>query len=144
MTIDEAIKHAEEVADTNERLCETAHPAMQLSNYGKCAREHRQLAEWLKELKRLKRQMSSSKDLNSWIPVSERLPKDEEYVLVCYSNGDIRTAYYYIDTSVYETEFEDSCDTGWYDYTEEFMLDQDVIAWQPLPQPYNMESEEIV
>ena len=50
MTLDEAIKHAEEVANTNERLCETVHPAMQLSDYGKCAKEHRQLAEWLKEL----------------------------------------------------------------------------------------------
>lgn len=51
MTLDEAIKHAEEVANTNERLCETIQPAMQLSDYGKCAEEHRQLAEWLKELK---------------------------------------------------------------------------------------------
>ena len=56
MTLDEAILHAEEVANANERLCETAHPAMQLSDYGKCAEEHRQLAEWLKELKRLKEQ----------------------------------------------------------------------------------------
>ena len=40
MTIDEAIKHAEEVAE--EKLCE------------KCGEEHRQLAEWLKELKQLR------------------------------------------------------------------------------------------
>lgn len=51
MTIDEAIQHCEEVANANERLCETVHPAMQLSDYGKCAEDHRQLAEWLKELK---------------------------------------------------------------------------------------------
>ena len=56
MTLNEAIKHAEEVAGTNERLCETVHQAMQLSDYGKCAKEHRQLAEWLKELKQLKEQ----------------------------------------------------------------------------------------
>ena len=58
MTLDEAIKHAEEVANANERLCETVHPAMQLSDYGKCAEEHRQLAEWLKELKQLREQGS--------------------------------------------------------------------------------------
>lgn len=52
MTLDEAIKHAEEVANANERLCETVHPSMQLSDYGKCAKEHRQLVGWLKELKR--------------------------------------------------------------------------------------------
>lgn len=74
-----------------------------------------------------------------WIPVSERLPNDEDYVLVCYSNGNIRTAYYYIDTSVYETEFEDLCETGWYNYNEDFMYDQDVIAWMPLPESYKAE-----
>ncbi|MCR5788645.1 MAG: hypothetical protein K6G83_02040 [Lachnospiraceae bacterium] len=58
MTLDEAIKHAEEVArkeqekgfDLNTHYnCET--------EYGKkcykCAAEHRQLAEWLKDYKRL-------------------------------------------------------------------------------------------
>ena len=42
MTLDEAIKHAEEVAE--EKRCE------------KCGEEHRQLAEWLKELKQLRKQ----------------------------------------------------------------------------------------
>ena len=40
MTLDEAIKHAEEVAA--EKRCE------------KCGEEHRRLAEWLKELKQLR------------------------------------------------------------------------------------------
>jgi len=39
MTLEEAIKHCEEVADNN--TCE-------------CAMEHRQLAEWLKELKAIR------------------------------------------------------------------------------------------
>ena len=61
MTLEEAIKHCEEVADT----CES-----EVSNYdltdryessvacgvGKCGEEHRQLAEWLKELKVYKEQ----------------------------------------------------------------------------------------
>lgn len=41
MTLDEAIKHAEEVADYD---CYN-------ENQFKCSEEHRQLAEWLKELK---------------------------------------------------------------------------------------------
>lgn len=45
MSLDEAIKHAEEVADTP---CFTDEEA-------KCYSEHRQLAEWLKELKELRR-----------------------------------------------------------------------------------------
>ncbi|WP_287385652.1 hypothetical protein [Lachnospira sp.] len=48
MTLDEAIKHAQDVADTN---C------------GQCAEDHKQLAEWLKELKELKEQ--------GWHPASE-------------------------------------------------------------------------
>ena len=56
MTLDEEIKNAEEVVDANERLSETIHPAMQLVDYGKIAERHRQLAEWLKELKWLREQ----------------------------------------------------------------------------------------
>ena len=57
MTIDEAIKHAEEVAE--EKRCE------------KCGEEHRQLAEWLKELKQLRKQEKTG----HWIDHS-----DEGYV----------------------------------------------------------------
>lgn len=51
MTLDEAIKHAEEVVEKNERLCKAMpeHSA----NAFHCAEEHRQLAEWLKDYKRL-------------------------------------------------------------------------------------------
>ena len=64
MTIDEAIKHCEEVAEEQDKLCKRYDDA---SGYSRshneairttdakrceeCAAEHRQLAEWLKELK---------------------------------------------------------------------------------------------
>lgn len=48
MTLDEAIAHAEEVATT---ICD------------KCAKEHRQLAEWLRELKRLKAENAKLREL---------------------------------------------------------------------------------
>ena len=47
MEIDEAIKHCEEVAEEKQKSCV------------ECARDHLQLAEWLKELKRLRKQVSS-------------------------------------------------------------------------------------
>lgn len=62
MTLDEAIKHAEEVAyqkdlesgfDTdNERYAMTDN---ERTSCKKCADEHRQLAEWLKQLNEIKR-----------------------------------------------------------------------------------------
>lgn len=64
MTLDEAIKHAEEVAEEKQLK---AHNLKQCKDYGNpkstitsgvgecetCADEHRQLAEWLKDYKRL-------------------------------------------------------------------------------------------
>lgn len=49
MTIDEAIKHCEEVADTP---CFTDEEA-------RCYSEHRQLANWLKELKKYREWLKS-------------------------------------------------------------------------------------
>jgi len=69
MTLDEAIKHAEEVADYDaygEKQC-------------KCAEEHRQLAEWLKDYKRLLEQEPK------WTPVSEGLPKKTGNYLITNS-----------------------------------------------------------
>ena len=48
MTIDEAIKHYEEVAES----CERGNPKKRSKM--ECAKEHRQLAEWLSELKTYK------------------------------------------------------------------------------------------
>lgn len=48
MTIEEAIKHAEEVANVYEEM--TNDYALDSVKLHKCANEHRQLAAWLKEL----------------------------------------------------------------------------------------------
>ena len=53
MTIDEAIKHCEEKAEQLEGYAE---PYRSMGNCEKCAEEHRQLAEWLKELKAYREQ----------------------------------------------------------------------------------------
>lgn len=69
MTLEEAIKHCEEVAEKNEEECKNwAYGASQINDdenrkkqyqkhaemWHECATEHRQLAEWLKELKELR------------------------------------------------------------------------------------------
>lgn len=49
MTIEEAIKHCEEVA---EKYCEKVEEGLTADDFcDSCASEHRQLAEWLRELK---------------------------------------------------------------------------------------------
>ena len=61
MTLDEAIKHCEEVAEEQERKAQCMgrqFVGTAMANYQngcfECAADHRQLAEWLKELKRWK------------------------------------------------------------------------------------------
>ena len=69
-----------------------------------------------------------------WIPVSERLPKEEDY-RPCYGlpdgcviwqtdNGDIGFGWYYNSTKCWSDIYDNSIKTG------------KVIAWQPLPEPY--------
>lgn len=58
MTLDEAIKHAEEVAEEKESEVQDLEYSKldwryEANQCSKCAKEHRQLAEWLKDYKRL-------------------------------------------------------------------------------------------
>lgn len=62
----------------------------------------------------------------SWIPVSERLPEEETDVLICNGHGDIE-----LSMGSYSTEFEN--DFIW--YTSGWSFGK-VIAWMPLPKPY--------
>lgn len=65
MTIDEAIKHCEKVAEQNEfktRIYDELNRPGDEEYRNKscqCAADHRQLAEWLRELKKAKRLLSS-------------------------------------------------------------------------------------
>ena len=59
MTLDEAIKHCKEMAEKNEEMCrveELMGLGLQNTEMMKCARTHKQLAEWLTDYKRLKEQ----------------------------------------------------------------------------------------
>ena len=64
MTLDEAIKHCEEVANDKAGCCED------------CADEHRQFAEWLKQVPR-------------WVSVKDGLPEPCKAVLVYGKVGDM-------------------------------------------------------
>ena len=53
MTLDEAIKHAEEVSMDNINRANILWDSKEKARCEDCAEEHRQLAEWLKDYKRL-------------------------------------------------------------------------------------------
>ena len=62
-----------------------------------------------------------------WIPVNERLPEDEDSVLVT----DCK---WWIDIAFYDG-------LNWW-YLDAQQLKADVSAWMPLPEPYRKEAED--
>jgi hypothetical protein len=60
---------------------------------------------------------------NGWIPCSERLPKYLENVLICTETGFVTIAY--MQGEIYGNSWADGLG-----------LIREVIAWQPLPQPF--------
>ena len=103
MTIDEAIMHCEEVAENQDKLCKRyddasgysrSHNETIRTNDAKkceeCAKEHRQLAEWLRELQRYRFEISECKAIldNPTPDVTENDKKRAMFVLQTFP--DIR------------------------------------------------------
>lgn len=68
-----------------------------------------------------------------WIPVKERLPKEDESVIICTRYGTVKEGAY---TERYGYAMRKGFFTE--DYFEELC---DVVAWMPLPEPYQEEGE---
>lgn len=136
MTLDEAIKHCEEKAKELESTCAlwkslADEKGLSMpSDYEpckKCAEEHRQLAEWLKELKQLRNQ-------TSWIPVSKRLPKKNMACLVAVGKFNLTQIAMYSDlmgTINHKIFYQ-----GDYGHENFEDITQYVNAWIPLPKSY--------
>lgn len=149
MTIDEAIKHCEEVAELNETSAITYKNCKEIKTnmYEKltaekaendcheCAADHRQLAEWLTELK--------ERRSGGWISCKDKLPEPETMVIVASYGSDI------VIPEDGET-VEECCERlkkelvrvtlgfigsdGWY-ASDYFPLIVTPSFWQPLPEP---------
>jgi isocitrate dehydrogenase kinase/phosphatase len=77
MTLDEAIKHCEEVAESKRKQVENGDwekGSLTERDCLECADEHKQLAEWLKELKQLREQQTCKEDINRQV-VKEQMIK---------------------------------------------------------------------
>ena len=152
MTIDEHIHKAEEDAKMAEfdTVWGIGNYFIDRTKALEYAKECRQLAEWLKDYKRLKEQEPK------WIPVSERLPKTDNEnsinsfnVLLWVKNKTHpeREAQIYLGKLKHVDGDDGSgnfwgmkiepCEWtiwGWYYFNE-----PEVIAWMPLPKPYKGE-----
>lgn len=131
MTLDEAIRHCEEVVvlyknkaqrwhkQTKGRIVDFCDKAIQEENDCiECARDHEQLAGWLTELKQLREQ-------TRWIPCSERLPERDESVLAYHR--DVAFDYQYVSwIDDYSGKWAGFCGS----------LSDEVLAWMPLPEGY--------
>ena len=81
--------------------------------------------------------IGSMPTINRWIPVTERLPEEKLAVLVwCPQRKNIYCAYY------------DKRNANKVVYSEWFIfgafntiIDEDVVAWMPLPKPYEEGAE---
>lgn len=130
ITLDEAIKHCKEVAQEKRydyQECVAVHDMEDAMSCRECGEDHEQLAEWLKELKQLREQ-------TRWTPCSERLPKENEYV------GDV-CKYYLIQDEHGDMYVAHLSSVGWIPINSLKAISNEVVAWQPLPQPYRVEME---
>ena len=66
---------------------------------------------------------------NEWVDVGDRLPSESGYYLVSIKGVRETTTWFYGITSEYGT--------GW----DEFEGHEDIIAWKPLPKPYERKEE---
>jgi hypothetical protein len=81
--------------------------------------------EALREAIRLLKNEESEKP--RWISTSERLPEDRELVLCSSKRGGVFEGRY----------FDDETDCQWYAFRNDEFVRNDVIdAWMPLPKPY--------
>ena len=97
-------------------------------NYKQCAKEHRQLAEWLKELKRLR-------ERTSWIPTSERQPKKSGKYWCTFGGSNLTgTDYYTTESDAKEIFDEPEEYVGW--------DSRNMVAWMSLTkEPYETKNE---
>lgn len=139
MTLQEAISHAREKAKELREQAgfETDNLRYMMSDSERqdcreCATEHEQLADWLEELK-------ARREADRWVPVSERLPNTLGVYNVTRKLNEGETIYYISGASYFDGQNTWYADTG-INHGRPYLTD--IIAWKPLPKPYESEGEE--
>ena len=140
----EAISHAKEVASKvrkNGNYLYFRGNSRMANECEECAKEHEQLAEWLTELQERRK-------ADRWIPVSERLPDTDGRYLVLLEK-DYAEDYSLPREQIENFEVEEGSFGVWYEnynmrtlgYLDSEWSAIPVIAWRPLPKPYESEDK---
>lgn len=88
------------------------------------------------------------KSAQQWIPCSERLPEADKEVLISYryKEGESDTSHTYIDITTYGYMYFGgrmvNGEKYWRPPFEYFNTNYEVIAWMPLPKPYEERRED--
>ena len=82
------------------------------------------VVKWLNDRFEFAGEAKASCDNDGWIPVEERLPEEKTEVLCCFENGTVQ--------SLWQNWKND----GLGDYLDDDLMPTELIAWQPLPEPY--------
>ena len=80
MTLDEAIKHCLDIADGQDKCADISVSEHAKERIRECANDHRQLAEWLTELKEAKRLLKAA------AKIAKNLPCDDGNCGECVHN----------------------------------------------------------
>ena len=134
MTIDEAIKHCEEVASGcvwEAMKCDESdgYESHVMAESLNCAADHRQLAEWLTELK--ERREADTQLVDRWISCKDKMPEDNTIVLFVYvSENGIKSVHYGYHHTIKGFGSSWAKPSGGWQY-----CDDEVKYWQPLPEP---------
>lgn len=154
MNLDEAIKHCEEKAKVLRKEADYCEERSTSDDCLECAKEHEQLAEWLKELKSFKEGQNSK-----WIPITYRTMTEEEEKEFCVELGIKEGSLEDWEKRVFTCHLpddgqeilvsygkyvqEDICSWDEYGCGLENNGDWDgVDAWMPKPEPYKKEGAE--
>lgn len=88
--------------------------------------------------KRYQKGYEDGKKNNGWIPVEERLPEDDHYILLSFANFNLPMVGRYETDQEGGTFYLGDCDE------EDTCISQDLFvnAWRPLPKPYRPDKEE--